>query len=140
MQEEIRGMSLALLEHQSASQRLRGVGVSRRTAASGPVVDALIDTVRRDTYVNVRLAAIEALSGWLDQPNVGAALIDTLSEQQAPLVQVALAQALLEAEIADSVPAVERLIARDGVDPAVRDYLSATLLEVSNRAPTDQRL
>lgn len=129
LRDDVRSMSIALLDHQSASERLRGVEWSRRATSSTRVVDALLETVRSDRNINVRLAAVEALSDWLDQPDVGAALTDALSAQDAPLMQVTLAEVLLEGNVAGSTAAVERMVEREEIDPSVRDYLRTVLQE-----------
>lgn len=129
LREDVRSMSLALLDHQSASERLRGVEWSGRLAANTRVVDALLQTVRTDSNVNVRLAAVEALSQWLDEPDVGVALTDALSRQEAPLMQVTLAEVLLKGRVDGSAAAVERMVEREETDPSVRDYLRTVLQE-----------
>lgn len=135
LRRDVNAMSLALLDHQSASERLLGVAWSRRTAAEEPVSRALLDAVRNDSNVNVRLAAVEALSGRLGTPEVGAALTAALGREQAPLVQVTLAEALLEGGVDGSVQAVRRLVDREDVDPAVRDHLRAVLDEIDEAVP-----
>jgi anti-sigma factor RsiW len=134
LRRDIRSVSLALLDHQSPSERLLGVEWSRRAESYTPVTEALLETVRNDANVNVRLAAVEALSDSLDRPEVAAGLTDALGRQQAPLVQVTLANTLLEGKVDGAVAAVERLIDRDGIDPLVRDYLRAALREADDSA------
>lgn len=137
---DLQSVSLALLDHQSASERLLGIAWSRRAAAYAPVADALIGVARNDSNVNVRLAAVEALSEHLDRPEVGAALTDALGRETEPLIQVTLAGVLLENGVSGSVAAVEKLAARDDLDSTVRDYLRATLQEVESRAPRAEAL
>lgn len=134
LREDLRTVSLALLDHQSASERLLGVAWSRRTAAYAPVTDALLDVARNDPNVNVRLAAVEALSDWIDQPEIGAALTDALGREREPLMQVTLADVLLANGVSGAAAAVERLAAQDDVDPSVRDHLRA-VLEDAETAP-----
>jgi hypothetical protein len=131
LRNDIRSLSLALLDHQSASARLRGVEWSRRAASNAHAIDALLETVREDRNINVRLAAVEALSEWLDRPEVGAALTSALSRQDSPLMQLTLAKVLLERNVDGSLAAVERLLDRERLDPSVRDYLSAVLRETN---------
>jgi hypothetical protein len=132
---EVRAVGLVLLDHQSAAERLRGVELARGTDSDAQVVEALLETVRRDTNLNVRLAAVEALSDWLDRPQVGAGLTEALAEQEAPLMQVTLASRLLEGGVAGSTAAVTRLLEREGLDPLVRDYLSMALEEAGAGVP-----
>ena len=137
---EVRSVGLVLLEHQSAAERLRGVEVARRTESDGQVVAALLETVRYDANLNVRLAAVDALSDWLDRPQVSAGLTEALEYQDAPLMQVTIADRLLEGGVAGSSAAVMRLLEREELDPVVRDYLAMALAETDGAAPRPQVL
>jgi predicted anti-sigma-YlaC factor YlaD len=132
---EVRTVGLVLLDHQSAAERLRGVEWARRTDSDAQVVEALLETVRRDANLNVRLAAVDALADWLDRPQVGAGLTEALGQQEDPLIQVTLASRLLEGGVAGSTAAVTRLLEREELDPLVRDYLSMALEETGASAP-----
>jgi predicted anti-sigma-YlaC factor YlaD len=132
---EVRTVGLVLLDHQSAAERLRGVEWARRADSDAEVVAALLDTVRHDANLNVRLAAVEALVDWLDRPQVGAGLKAALGQQEDPLIQVTLASRLLEGGVAGSTAAVTRLLEREELDPLVRDYLSMALEEAGAAAP-----
>jgi hypothetical protein len=124
---EVRNVGLALLDHQSASERLLGVAWAEREGTGPQVVSALLDRVANDPNTSVRLAAIEALRSRLDQPEVRAGLTAALEQQDAPLLQVTLANALLQTGDANTVAAVRRLRDSSGLDPAVRDYLDMAL-------------
>lgn len=132
---DVRTLGLALLLHQSASERLLGVEWTGRAEADPRAVDALLETLRHDPSLNVRLAAVEVLGGWLDRPQVGAGLADALEREEAPLLQVTLADVLLEAHVNGSVDAVRRMLGREGLNPSVRDHLRAALEEVGADAP-----
>jgi predicted anti-sigma-YlaC factor YlaD len=132
---EVRTVGLVLLDHQSAAERLRGVEWARRADSDAEVVAALLDTVRHDANLNVRLAAVEALVDWLDRPQVGAGLTAALGQREDPLIQVTLASRLLEGGVAGSTAAVTRLLEREELDPLVRDYLSMALEEAGAAAP-----
>jgi hypothetical protein len=118
-----RAVSLTLLEHQSASERLRGVELGIRNDPDERVIESLIAVVADDPNVNVRLAAVQALAPLLDHPRVGRELLNTIDRQRSPMVQVTLAEALLGAGVNGSRPAVERLLEDGSTDPTVREYL-----------------
>jgi anti-sigma factor RsiW len=126
---EVRTVGLALLDHQSASERLLGVEWSRRTAQAPEIVAALLERVQYDSNLSVRLAAIDALRGELDRPGVIEGLALALERQESPLLQVALTDALLAAE-QPAVDAVRGVLGRTELDPAVREYLQMALSEV----------
>jgi hypothetical protein len=140
LREELRTVSLALLDHQSASERLRAIEWSKQGLSDTRVVDALVETVRGDRNVNVRLAALAALSNRIDRPEVGVALTDALRRQRAPLMQVALAEVLLDGNVDGSAAAIEMLLEEEGLDPSVRDYLLGVLQEARNRTGTAEVL
>ncbi|HEY8519343.1 MAG TPA: zf-HC2 domain-containing protein [Gammaproteobacteria bacterium] len=129
LREDVRLVGVALLDHRSAAERLRGVEWSQRAASDDRVARALLDTVRYDSSLNVRLAAAEALRGRLDSPEVAATLLAVLEAEQAPLMQVTLADMLLEARVDGAAAVVDALLGREDLDPAVREHLSETLRE-----------
>lgn len=101
MEEELRStrqlVVLSMLQQQSASERLQGVSYSQREQQLDPQVRAaLLHTLRYDGNVDVRLAALDALSNHSAQPQVRSGVLDALQAQQSPLVQVALIDQLVE--------------------------------------------
>jgi hypothetical protein len=132
---EVRSVGLALLDHQSASERLLGVAWAEREGTEPQVVSALLERVANDPNTSVRLAAIEALRSRLDQPEVRSGLTAALDQQDAPLLQVTLANALLQTGDATTVAAVRRLRDSSGLDPAVREYLDMALQSGDAVAP-----
>jgi len=127
LRDEVRTVGLALLDHQSASERLLGVQWSRRTPQTPEVVDALLERVRYDSNLSVRLAAVEALRADLDRADVVDGLAMALAQQESPLLQVALTDALLAAGDAAAIEAVQATLEREDLDPAVREYLQMAL-------------
>ena len=116
-------VGLSLLSHQSASERLRGVSLSGSAAGDARVVEALLDLVRHDPNVNVRLAAIEALAGRLEEPGVKPRLLNTLPGQESPMLQMTLLDVLLPVDSDEVLEAAEPLLRLDDLDEAVRQRL-----------------
>jgi anti-sigma factor RsiW len=88
---------LSMLQQQSPSERLQGVSNARHEDQLNPqVLNALVDALRHDNSVDVRLAALDALNKHAGQPQVRKGVTDALQEQQSPLVQVALIDTMLE--------------------------------------------
>lgn len=138
LRSEVRSVGLALLDHQSASQRLLGVEWSRRTASTPEVVSALLERVQYDPNLSVRLAAVDALRAQLDRPDVVDGLAGALPRQESPLLQVALTDALLAVGADPGIDAVRAILARDDLDPAVREYLQMALSDAGlEAAPAD---
>ncbi len=124
-----RVVSLSLLDHPSASERLRGVSWSTRASADERIVEALLGSVRNDPNVNVRLVALEALAGRIDSPRVRAGLIETLPRQDSPVLQVALAE-LLDEQNGSAEIAIRLLLERNDLDPSVRERIESLLRSV----------
>jgi anti-sigma-K factor RskA len=112
---------LSMLQQQSASERLQGVSWSRREEQLDPqVLSALLHTLRYDNSVDVRLAALDALSRHGRQPQVHQGIADALQEQQSPLVQVALIDQLVEWRDPDTAKRLENLRQTPNLNPTVR--------------------
>jgi hypothetical protein len=114
-------VALSMLQQQSASQRLEGVTWTRREEHLDPqVLSALMRTLRYDPSVDVRLAALDALSRHAGQPQVKKTVVDALQEQQSPLMQVALIDQLVEWRDAEAAPNLEKLRQSPNLNPTVR--------------------
>jgi hypothetical protein len=125
MQSELAGMKqlvvLSMLQQQSASARLEGVTRSTRDQQLDPqVLSALLHTLRYDASVDVRLAALDALSRHGQQPQVHKAILDSLQQQQSPLVQVALIDLLLEWRDPDAPQRLQAFQQAPNLNPTVR--------------------
>ena len=112
---------LSMLQQQSASERLQGVSFSQREAQLDPqVVSALVHTLRYDTSVDVRLAALDALSRHGSQPQVRKDVLDALQQQQSPLVQVALIDQMVEWRDPDAAQRLKNFAQTPNLNPTVR--------------------
>jgi hypothetical protein len=124
LREEIAGtremVALSLLQQQSATERLRGVDYSGRLQTMEPeVVAALTQAVAHDPSVNVRLAAIDALSKSSRSPGVMQSLTQSLPRQDSPMVQAALIDYLVDARDHQAVGTLRQLAAQPDLNPAV---------------------
>jgi anti-sigma-K factor RskA len=112
---------LAMLQQQSASERLQAVSYSRREDQLDPqVMSALVHTLRYDGSVDVRLAALDALSRHGAQPQVHKGVVDALQEQQSPLVQVALIDLMLEWRDPDAAQRLRNFVQTPNLNPTVK--------------------
>lgn len=104
-------MMLTLLEKESASDRLKAVSLSSELdQASEKVTSALLQTLNSDENVNVRLAALEALRPYAKDSDVRQEIIRSIGKQQSPLVQVALAELMVELQDKSSVKELEKIL------------------------------
>lgn len=125
-----RVLGLSLLDHQSASERLRGVSFSMRAPADDRIVAALLQSVRNDPNVNVRLAALEALGAHVDSPAVRSGLIEALPGQRSPVLQVALIEILERGNGASSDRAIQEFLEREDLDTEVERQIRDLLPSV----------
>jgi hypothetical protein len=104
---------------------MRGVDYGGRVASVDPqVAAALVDAVRHDSSVNVRLAAIDALSnahGAATRTETTSSLARALTAEESPMVQAALVDYLADARDRQAIGTIQALAARPGLDPAVRE-------------------
>lgn len=128
----LRGMvATGLLQQQSAVERLRGV--SYTAALENPdedVVAALIQTLRSDSSVDVRLAATDALRKYSSRPKVRQAFIEALTLQDSPLVQIALIDAMVDFRERRATPAFAKLASESSTNPAVKSRIATALEEL----------
>jgi hypothetical protein len=114
-------VALSLLQQQSASDRLRGVNFAYRVEQPDPqVLSALLTTVNHDQSVNVRLAAVDALRNFTDNPVGRKGLVQALAKQDSPLVQIAILDQIVEVHEKSAVPAVQFLLSSNDLNPEVR--------------------
>ena len=112
---------LSMLQQQSASERLQGVSWSQQEEHLDPqVMSALLHTLRFDGSVDVRLAALNALSRHAGQPQVHKGVLDALQEQQSPLVQVALIDLLTEWRDPDAAQRLRNFEQTPNLNPTVK--------------------
>lgn len=127
MQEQLNNvrqlMILSMLQQQSASERLQGVSYTSQDSQLDPkIVGALLRTLRSDSSVDVRIAALNALSRTsAQQPQIRQGLIDALQPQQSPLVQVALIDQLVEMKDRAAVDQIQKVRQEPNVNPAVKE-------------------
>jgi anti-sigma factor RsiW len=124
-------VALSMMQQQSASERLQGVSWSTREAQLDPQVQsALLHTLRSDGSVDVRLAALDALSRHAAQPVVRKNVLDALQEQQSPLVQVALIDQLTEWRDPDAAQRLQKFEQTPNLNPAVKQRAAWALAKL----------
>ena len=125
-------VALSLLRQESATGRLQGVEYSGRMKTMEPeVVNALVQAIERDSSVNVRLAAIDALGRVSRNEGVVKALTGSLGNQESPMVQVALIDYFADAHDRAAAGAIRQLAQRADVNPAVVERSRVALRELN---------
>jgi hypothetical protein len=84
-------MMFKMLKEESASDRIQAVNyVNEMPNPDNKVISALINTLNHDKNVNVRLASLYSLAKFSDVPAVSDSLVNSLSRQTEPLIQIVL--------------------------------------------------
>jgi anti-sigma factor RsiW len=114
-------VALSMLQQQSPSARMRGVTYSEKIAQPDPqVLDALLQAVNHDANVNVRLSAVDALQKFATGPEVALAMVNSIAEQDSPLVQIALIDMLVQLDARGAAPGLARISNDMKMDEMVR--------------------
>lgn len=125
-------MMTKLANEQSASQRIQGVNVALKfEKADDEIVSALSKTMNEDPNTNVRLAALEALSKFIDEPEVRKALTSALQKQKDPHVQIALIRILVKIKEQGVVNDLQKIVDDESTIKAVKNEAYSGILRLS---------
>jgi anti-sigma factor RsiW len=131
VQDMRRTVALSMIDRPSASDRLEGVGWSTRLESPDRrTLQALVDTLDRDPNVNVRMAAVDALYLFRNDPGVKDSLVRSLGKQDSPLVQVALIDLLVEIRERRAAEALKKLIGEARLAPQVKQHAELGLKQI----------
>jgi multidrug efflux pump subunit AcrA (membrane-fusion protein) len=121
-------MMLSMLEKESATERLKAVSLtSGMDQVSKKVTSALFKTLNGDENVNVRLAALDVLMNYAKDGEVRAELIKSISVQDSPLVQVALAELMVTLQEKKSVSELKKLLKSDKTPKEVKGKIEKSI-------------
>ncbi|GAB5398930.1 MAG: hypothetical protein Aureis2KO_05150 [Aureisphaera sp.] len=118
-------MMLAMIDNRSASKRIQAVSYSEEmTVPDNEVLEALIDRLHFDGNVNVRLAAVEALSRYSKNEQVKDAFIKSLTNEKNPNVQIAVMQFLVAIQEKRALAPMQKLLEHMDTPGFVKDQLN----------------
>lgn len=120
-------VGLALMTHDSASERLRGIALSSgrlpdANSGDARVIEALFERLRNDPNDNVRLAAVEALGSAVNLAEVRDGLFACIAAQESQEVQAAVLETLARSDRS----AFSELLASEQLDDDVRQWFLVT--------------
>lgn len=95
------------------------------------ILEALVKTLNTDPNPNVRMAALEGLRKFYDDPEVRKALVASLARQDDAVVQITLIQILVEMKEKGAVKPLKEMIQREELIPAVKDEAQMGVLTLS---------
>lgn len=124
-------MVLTLLEQPSATQRLKAVSISTELSYTDETIyQALLKTLNYDSQVNVRLAALDALLDYADQPGVRRGLIEAIEHQDSPLVQITLAEVMVQLQEKRSVEELRSLLKKQELNEAAEQEIKKSIKQL----------
>jgi len=132
MQETKELMISMMNNSQSASQRMQGVNVAYSiTNADDEIIKVLAEAMNNDPNTNVRLAAMEALTRFIDQEKVRKIMISSLSHQHDPVIQIPLIQLLVKIKEQGVIQDLKNIINDEKTLPVVKDEAHLGIMSLS---------
>jgi hypothetical protein len=123
-------MILNLINQQSASKRILAAAYAEKLEVLNPeVMNALLNSLNNDYSANVRLASLEALSKYTDDPNVRLELVKTFDNEKDPIIQLNMINLMVLLNEKSSVQIMQRLV-KDDLTPAIVKEQARKGLEV----------
>ncbi|MFC0181161.1 HEAT repeat-containing protein [Pseudarcicella hirudinis] len=121
-------MMMSLLENPSASERMRAISYSEEiTDVNSQVIEALLTTLNNDENVNVRLMTLEALVKLSGNPMVREGLVQSITRQESPLVQSAIADVMVKLQEKKSIKPLQKLLRKNDLNEMVKDKIRQSL-------------
>lgn len=122
----------ALENETSPSNRIKGVNASLNIIEpDDEILTALIHTMETDHNTNVRLAAIEALFNFIDEPNVKRVFIEGLENQKDPIIQITLINILVKIREKGALKNMQKIIEDSGSLNTVKDEAQLGIYKLS---------
>lgn len=119
---------LAMLSQTSSVERIKAVNMmSQMDQADEKIIQSLLSTLENDENDNVRLIALDALIKYAHQPAVREGLINAISRQTSPMVQLRLAEIMVSLQEKRSVPEFEKILNNANLNYSVRNKLDETV-------------
>ncbi len=125
-------MMLAMLQNPQATERIKAVSYTKElNDVDGKILKALISTFKDDENENVRIVALNALIKFGNDPSVRETLIEALMVEKSPLIQVALADAMLQMHEKKSVNQMKNRLKETQLNKFVKEKFVKTIEKLS---------
>jgi hypothetical protein len=124
-------LMLSLLGDESASQRIRAVAYTDEMSnVDMKVIGALFTTLNEDPNVNVRLATLEALVKLSGEPKVREGLVKSIELQESPMMQSAIADAMVKLQEKSSVKSLQKLLGKKDLNQMVKTNIQKSIQQL----------
>lgn len=124
-------MMLTMLENPTATERMKAVSYTQELPkVNDKVLEALFTTLNTDENENVRLVTLDALIELGAYPKVREGLVESLLIQKSPLMQVALADAMVQLQEKKSVKTFKKLLENKQLNSGVKQKLEQSVKQL----------
>jgi hypothetical protein len=121
-------MMVSGLADPSASERIKAVSYTDGIGkVNRQVADALFTTLNNDPNVNVRLVTLEALVKFAQEPYVREGLIESIAQQDSPLMQSAIADVMVKLQERRSIRSLRELLNKKDINEMVRQKIEQSI-------------
>jgi hypothetical protein len=125
-------MMLSLLENPSASERIKAVGYTDDIGnVNQKVIDALLTTLNEDPNLNVRLITLEALVKFSKEASVREGLVKSITHQDSPLLQSAIADVMVKLQEKRSVNSLQKLLNKKNLNGMVKVKIEQSIRKLT---------
>lgn len=119
---------LTMMEKQSPTERIKAVHmVEQLPDIDSKIIHALLKTLNEDVNDNVRLVALETLKQYANYAEVREGLILSIATQESPLLQLALAEVMVELQEKRAVPHFKEMLQDQSLNYTVRNKVNESL-------------
>jgi len=131
--EEVKGLRetlvLTMMQQSSPVERIKAVSmVSEFKDADKQIITGLLRLLNSDSNDNVRLLALEELTRYSSVNEVREGLINSISNQKSPMIQIRLAEVMLFLNEKRAVPEFQRILQDDGLNYSVRGKMNDAIV------------
>ena len=124
-------LMVSLLKEESASERIKAVSyVEGMTNPDQKIIGVLLTTLNNDKNVNVRLASLYSLAKFSDRQLVRDSLVESLSRQSEPIIQIVLINLLADKKEAKAIKPIQEIIRNQKTLKEVRDIAEKSLRSI----------
>ena len=121
-------MLYSMIEQPKANDRIKAVNLTKElTTIDDQMIAVLKSTLIEDENINVRISAIETLTKYWENPRARMALVESIQFQSSPLVQSAIADAIVSLREKSAINEIEKLLQKEDINEGVKVKLENTI-------------
>jgi hypothetical protein len=126
-----RAFAAGIYNMESAASRISAVASASTLKSNGnEVVGVLVHILNNDPNTNVRLAALDGLIRFYEEPAVRKKIVASLKRQQDPLVQINLIDLLTRKRELSALPNLEQIANNETTNKEVKDVAWSGILRL----------